>query len=164
NDFYDHREAWIHYFTKCRESATEGNELGVLKTQESLKVFLDYVPQRKASIDAYGRTNKGKRKYSYTRDPHRGLKIEICTAFGKGLLGFPKPEDRTIDYPGFAAILNKHLGTKTLRITRYDIDNNIRRKEMKLGCIPKTPELVRIVGLIKKDSGIDFDDSLLWAP
>jgi len=164
NDFYDHREAWIHYFTKCRESATEGNELGVLKTQELLKVFLDYVPQRKASIDAYGRTNKGKRKYSYTRDPHRGLKIEICTAFGKGLLGFPKPEDRTIDYPGFAAILNKHLGTKTLRITRYDIDNNIRRKEMKLGCIPKTPELVRIVGLIKKDSGIDFDDSLLWAP
>ena len=164
-EFYKYREAWITYFSKRRESADEANkEVGTLKTEEALKVFLDYVPQRQAAIDAYERTNIGKRKYAYTKDPHRGLKIEICTAFGKGLLGFPKPEDRTIDYPGFAEILNKHLGSETMQITRRDIENNIRRKHLKLGCIPKTPELVRIIENIKRDSGIDFDDSQLWAP
>ena len=164
-DFYKYREAWIAYFSKRRDSVDEDNkELGTLKTEESLKVFLEYVPQRQAAIDAYVGSNTGKRKYAYTKDPQRGLKIEICTAFGKSLLGFPKPEDRTFDYPGFAAILNKHLGTKTMSISRRDIENNIRRKELKLGCIPKTPALAKIIQNIKADSGIDFDDTQLWAP
>ena len=167
-DFLNSRGAWMAYFhAKRHNQPTAKNqppstESGVLKTIQDFNTFLNYRDGCTASMSSNRYSVYLKRKYVLSTKPHNGLRIELCTAYTQGLMGFPPPEKRPHTYPKFSAFLNEAFGDLADKTTRSDVENGKRRRFVPHS-ITKNEQSVMIIEKLKVLTGINFNDSELWA-
>ena len=149
DDFMDCRDAWNSY-TKTEKKP--------LKTIHDLEMFLAYKDEFIVKEKRKRESRRTKSKYLHRKEPHiQSLRVELCSAFAQGLIGFPEKAKRKINYPQFAEILTRN----GIRTKRTDVENGLYRP-LQYHSVSRSPELELAVARIKKDSGINFDETKLW--
>ena len=149
DDFMDCRDAWNNY-TKDKKKP--------LKTIHDLELFLAYKNEFVVKEKRKRDTRRLKSKYLHRKEPHiQSLRVELCSAFAQGLIGFPVKDKRKLNYPQFAEILTRN----GIRTKRTDVENGLNRP-LQYHSVCKSPELELAVANIKKETGITFDETKLW--
>ena len=149
DDFMDCRDAWNNYIKDEKKN---------LKTIHDLEMFLAYKAEFVVKEKRKREHRRLKSKYLHRKDPqNQSLRMELCSAYSQGLIGFPTKDKRKLSYLQFAEILTRH-GIKT---SRFDVENGLKRA-IQYHSVHRTPDLDLAVLNIKRDSGIAFDDSKLW--
>ena len=149
DDFMDCRDAWNSY-TK--------HEKKPLKTIHDLEMFLQYKQEFVVKEKRKRDSRRMKSKYLHRKEPHiQSLRVELCSAFAQGLIGFPEKSKRTLKYPEFAEVLTRN----GIRARRSDVENGLKRP-FQPHSVSRSPELELAVSRIKKETGIIFDETQLW--
>ena len=145
----DCRDAWSNYIKDTKKN---------LKTINDLEMFLAYKSEFVVKVKRKRDQKRLKSKYLHRKDPqNQSLRMELCSAYSQSLIGFPQKDKRKLSYLQFSEILTKH-GIKT---SRADVENGLRRT-IQYHSVHRTPDLDSAVLNIKRDSGLDFDDTKLW--
>jgi len=155
-DFLLCRDAWDDYLTNGKK---------ILRTPEDLTTFFAHKERYKDKQERKEKTKSKRSKYLSKDNPDiDSLRTELCRAFAHGQMGFPKVEGRRPN-KWFTEILHGcGLLDKKLSYKRqvYHVENGAK-KAFRPNSVTCIPELLEAFHRVKKATGYDLDESLLWS-
>ena len=150
------RDAWDDYLTNGKK---------ILKTPDDLMAFFAHKDRYKDKQERKEKTKSKRSKYHSKDNPDiDSLRTELCRAFAHGEMGFPKVEGRRRN-KWFTEILHDSgLLDKRVSFKKqvYHAENGAK-KAFRPNSVTCIPELLEAFHRVKKATGYNLDESLLWS-